>query len=138
MTTVFEIPAGEFIKETAKDLKENIKISKPKWADIVKTGSHKDTRPEDNDWWFHRAASVLRKVYVHGPIGVRRLRVAYGGRKNRGHKPEISVKAGGKIIRAIFQDLDKQGFTENTKGGRRITQKGRSYLDKIASKMAKK
>jgi small subunit ribosomal protein S19e len=26
------------------------------------------------DWWFVRAASMLRKLYLRGPIGVSRMR----------------------------------------------------------------
>ena len=37
--------------------------------------------PEDPDWWFIRAAAVLRRVYVDGPLGVERMRSFYGGKQ---------------------------------------------------------
>jgi small subunit ribosomal protein S19e len=142
MATVYEVSAGDLIPAAAKDLKENVKLKKPLWAEYVKTGSHADKMPEDPDWWFHRAASVLRKVYINGPVGVQSLRVAYGSTKNRGVKPQAFTKAGGKNVRVILQEFDKLGFTEKviTKGqcGRRVTSKGQSYLDKIAGNLLKK
>jgi small subunit ribosomal protein S19e len=141
MATVYEIPAGDLIEAAAKDLKENVKLKKPAWAEFVKTGTHVERMPENPDWWFHRAASVLRKVYINGPVGVQSLRVAYGSTKNRGVKPEAFRRAGGKNIRVLLQEYDRLGFTEKvvTKGqcGRRVTPKGQSYLDKIASNLLK-
>ncbi|MFZ2456425.1 MAG: 30S ribosomal protein S19e [Candidatus Altiarchaeia archaeon] len=142
MATVYEVSPGDLIPAAAKDLKENVKIKKPDWAEYVKTGAHVERIPENPDWWFHRAASVLRKVYINGPVGVQSLRVAYGSTENRGVKPSAFRKAGGKNVRVILQDFDKLGFTEKvvTKGqcGRRVTSKGQSYLDKIAGNILKK
>jgi small subunit ribosomal protein S19e len=142
MTTVYEVSAGDLIPAAAKDLKENVKLKKPQWADYVKTGAHAERMPEDPDWWYHRAASVLRKVYMNGPVGVQSLRVAYGTAESRGVKPHRFRKAGGKNVRVILQEFDKLGFTEKVlvKGqcGRRVTAKGQSYLDKIAGNLAKK
>jgi hypothetical protein len=39
------------------------------------------------DWWFVRAASMLRKLYLRGPIGVSRMRKFYGGRHRPGMSP---------------------------------------------------
>ncbi len=142
MATVYEVSAGDLIEAAAKDLKENVKFKKPGWADYVKTGTHVERMPENPDWWYHRAASVLRKVYINGPVGVQSLRVAYGSTKNRGVKPEEFRRAGGKNIRTIMQEFDRIGFTEKvlTKGqcGRRVSSKGQSYLDKIATNLLKK
>ena len=69
MATVYEIPAGDLIEAAAKDLKEKNLLKKPDWAEYVKTGSHVERIPENPDWWYNRAASVLRKVYINGPVG---------------------------------------------------------------------
>lgn len=139
MTTPYEVPADKLILAVAKDLKERIKLESPKWSQFVKTGSHKERIPEDEDWWWKRAASILRKIYLEGDyVGVERLRTVYGGKKNRGVKTEKFYKGGGKIIRVILQEFDKLGFTEKTKKkGRKITGKGKSYLDKISSKISR-
>ena len=66
--------------------------------------------PEDQDWWYKRAASILRKIYRHGPIGTNKLKKKYGSKKNRGHKPEHFYKAAGSHIRKILQQLEKSGL----------------------------
>lgn len=137
MATVYEVPADKLIKEAARDLKENVKFNRPEWTAYVKTGAHVERIPEDADWWWVRSASVLRKIYVNGPVGVRRLRTAYGGRENKGVKPQHFRKAGGKILRVIMKQFDEIGFTEKEKGGRKISAKGRSFLDKIANNLVK-
>ncbi len=136
MATAYEVEAGRLIEKVAEDLKS--KIKKPQWADYVKTGTHKERRPDDEDWWWFRAASILRHVYMKGPVGVQRLRKLYGGRKNKGVRPEKFHKGSGKIIRAILQDFDKLGYTEKVAGGRIVTSKGHSYLDKISSDTLRK
>ena len=138
MATVYDVPADGLIKAAAEDLMVNVKLGRPEWALYVKTGVSKERKPVDSNWWWTRAASVLRRIYVDGPVGVQRLRTFYGGRKHRGRKPEEFRRASGKVIRTILKELDGAGFTETAKGGRKITPKGQSYLDKISSKIAMK
>lgn len=137
MTTVYEVPPDKLVAKTAEDLKINIKLKTPGWAEFVKTGTHREREPDNPDWWWIRAASVLRKVYLNSPVGVQRLRTAYGDRKHRGVKPEEFRRAGGKIIRTILKEFDNLGLTEKSGNGRIITKKGQSYLDKIASDINK-
>ena len=47
MTTIYDVPADSLISELAKELKENKKINPPEWAQFVKTGVHKERRPEN-------------------------------------------------------------------------------------------
>jgi small subunit ribosomal protein S19e len=136
MATVNDVPADKLIKETAQNLKDELKLERPEWALLVKTGTHKERKPHDEDWWWMRAASILRRVYLEGPVGVQRLRTYYGGRKHRGHKPEQFRRASGKVLRVLLKELDGKGLTESSRGGRKITKKGQSYLDKLASKIA--
>jgi len=107
-------------------------IHKPEWANYVKTGMHKERAPQDDDWWFQRAGSVLRNVNRLGPIGVSKLRAKYGGKKNRGHKTEHTYKGSGKVIRQILQDLEQAGLIKQEKKGlhkgRVITSKGKEIL----------
>ena len=140
MATVYDVSAADLIEEAAKDLKEKQKFTRPEWAKFVKTGVHVERCPENPDWWWLRAASILRKIYINGPVGVSRLRTVYGGRKNRGVKPEKFKRGGGKIIRTILQGFDELNFTKKTEKthaqsakGRVITPEGHSYLDKIAT-----
>jgi len=82
-----------------------------------------------------RTASMLRKIYMKGPIGVSKLRNNYRSKKNRGHKPERVYPASGKITRTIMQQLEKAGLIKfEEKGvhkGRIITPKGKSFMEKL-------
>jgi small subunit ribosomal protein S19e len=130
----YDIDPQELINRTAEKLKKLPELTPPEWAKFVKTGAHKERPPINNDWWYTRAASILRKIQKLGPIGTNKLRRKYGGKKNRGSKPEEFRKGSGKIIRTILQQLDKAGLTEHTeKGvhkGRILTKKGVSFLNK--------
>lgn len=139
MANLYDVDPTELIKEVAKELKE-LNIDKPEWTDFVKTGVHKERNPLDRDWWYLRCASILRKVYIFGPIGTQKLRRYYGGRKNRGHKPEKFFKGSGSIVRNALQSLEKIGFISkvdavNKKKGRIITNKGKSFVDKASFKV---
>ncbi len=137
MTTVYDVPADILIDRLSKYLKENVReVKPPEWAAYVKTGSHVERAPHNLDWWYVRAASILRKLYIKGPIGVSRLRKLYGGRKRRGVKPAHFRKAGGSIIRHILQQLEEAGLAEKDGNrGRVLTPKGRSLLDAMAARI---
>lgn len=132
MVSVSEANPEKLIMAAAKELEKIKEMQPPEWAKYVKTGIHKERPPQQENWWFIRAAAVLRKVYLNPGIGVSRLRKEYGGRKNRGHQPEHKYRGSGSVIRKVLQSLEKAGFikTENRKG-RFITPKGQSFLHKI-------
>jgi small subunit ribosomal protein S19e len=132
MTTVYDVEPNALIGAVAKDLKGKVKA--PDWSQFVKTGVAKERPPQDPEWWYTREASILRKIYVKGPIGISRLRNEYRAKKNRGVRPEKSFRASGKVTRLAVQQLEEQGFVKTTKSndGREITPKGMKYLDNIA------
>jgi small subunit ribosomal protein S19e len=135
MTTVYDVPPGKLVKLAAEKLKKNKAIHLPKWAMDVKKGTSKELPPQDMDWWWVRCASVLRQIYIHGPVGVSRLRTYYGGRIRRGAKPERFREASGKIIRAVLLQLEEAEYVikpEKGKKGRIISPKGQSFLDDTA------
>merc|ERR1712022_23722 len=66
--TVKDVPADEFIKACAEFLKRQPKFDVPKYHDIVKTGVIKEFAPYDEDWFYVRSASILRKVYPQGSL----------------------------------------------------------------------
>ena len=121
------------IDKTSEELEKRIHM--PNWAKYVKTGVSKERPPEQKNWWHIRAASILRRIYVDGPVGVSKLKTYYGGLKRRGHKPAHFRKGSGKVIRVILQDLERSGLIEKVnkpKKGRVITKEGQKFLDKIA------
>lgn len=128
----------ELVIALSSELKSVIEM--PEWALFAKTGAHRESLPKNPDWWFVRAASMLRVINNKGPVGVGKLRTRYGGRKNRGMKPDRFALASGKVIRSILQQLEtaeliKQA-TVGTHKGRIVTSKGVSLLAKAAKTVA--
>lgn len=137
MVTAYDVDQDKLVQEIATELK-SVDIDKPEWSDFVKTGAFKERNPVNKDWWYARCASLLRKIYMMGPIGTQKLRRYYGGKKNRGHKPEKFYKGSGSIIRKAFHSLEKAELvtkTDSPRKGRIVTNKGKSFVDKIATKL---
>ena len=130
---VHDIPVNELIERTSKRLQAIDTVSPPDWAAFVRTARHKERPPVNPDWWYVRAASVLRKVFLHGPIGTNELRKHYSGTKNRGVAAEKSFKGSGNHLRKMLQQLEAAGLVKHvTKGvhkGRVITPQGMSLLE---------
>ena len=141
MVSIYDVKTEKLLEKAAEELKKINEIKPPVWAKYSKTGMHKERPPVSKDWWYVRTASVLRKVYIHGPIGVEKLRTKYGGRKNRGFKPEAVYKGSGNIVRKIMQQLEKaelvRKIEKGVRKGKVLTPKGKSFLDKIAKQVAK-
>lgn len=70
MAKIFDVPANDFISKLSEQLKKDKKINPPEWSNFVKTGTHAEKIPQNKDWWYTRCASLVRKVYLHGPIGI--------------------------------------------------------------------
>ena len=132
MTTVYDVPADLLIRKVAEVLKSRQEIKPPAWAAFAKTGVHKELPPEDPDWWYVRSAAVLRRVYVDGPLGVQRMRSFYGGKKDRGSRPNAFRKGSGSVLRKALQQLEACKFILHDKAGRRISPEGHSFMDAMA------
>lgn len=133
-----QVKSDEFVKKCSEELKKLKEIQMPEWARYAKTGVHKKYPPHQEDWWYIRAASLLRRIGIDGPVGISRLRTFYGGRKERGHKPEKFRKAGGNAIRKILQQLERAGLVEQAKQGKKgrvLTEKGRRFVAKIVEEV---
>ncbi|KAI9830303.1 MAG: 40S ribosomal protein S19 [Phylliscum demangeonii] len=132
--SVRDVDAQKFINSYAEFLKRQGKLPIPGWVDTVKTSHAKELPPQSIDWFYVRAASVARHVYMRKTVGVGRLRKVHGSQKNRGTRPSHHVKASGSVDRKVLQALEKIGVLEQDeeKGGRRITQSGQRDLDRIA------
>ncbi len=140
MPTARDVRADLLINSLKEELKKFESIKPPEWAFYTKTGAYKERPPMQGDWWYIRAASILRTLYMRGgmPVGVERLRTKYGGRKDGGVRPERFVKGSGHVIRLILQQLEDAGLIEKVeRKGRKITPKGVSLLDRIAASLIK-
>ena len=136
MASAREVGADKLIASAASQLEKMDELRPPEWAGFVKTGVHKERPPTQDNWWWLRAASILRKLYLGQEVGVSGLRKQYGGRKNLGHQPEHKRMASGAIIRKLLQQLEAAGMVKTEKGkGRVITPKGMLFIDKTAKEL---
>jgi small subunit ribosomal protein S19e len=134
--SVREVSPNSLIKRLSEELKKLKELQPPEWSRYVKTGVHRERPPEQLDWWYTRTASLLRRIYLNGPVGVARLRTYYGGRAKHGSAPEHFRKAGGKVLRVILQQLEQAGLLEKIdRGGRKVTPKGIKLLTSLAEKI---
>ena len=106
MTTFYDIPADMLIPALANRLGEVSEINAPDWSEFVKTGADREKPPTQENWWEIRAASLLRKVAKHGPVGVTNLAQDYGGSKNNGSMPNTPGVASRHVIRTSLQQLE--------------------------------
>ena len=136
---VYDFDQQEYNLKLAEALKKIPEFKKPEWVDFVKSSSSKERPIDDENFWYKRAASILKQLYKRKIVGVNRLRTKYGSKKNRGYQPETFRKAGGKIIRTILQQSDNAGLTEiikskkgtKIKSGRQFTEKGKAFMEDI-------
>lgn len=132
MANVFEADSGRLVDVAAAQL-EVKGIERPKYIDFVKSGAGRERIPTQRNFWYLRCASVLRQVYINGPIGVPRLRTRYGNRKGHTMHRHHHMRASGSIISDALVALEKAGYVKKGKKGREITPPGKSFLDKIAN-----
>ena len=136
MVSALDVEPNKLIAKTAEKLK-HMKIPKPAFVGIVKSGSHAERPPEQEDFWFLRCASIMRHAYINNVVGTNRLRRHYGGRKSKGVKPQHHCVAGGSTIRKAMQLLEKAGLMlKSEHGGRRLSPKGRALLDNAAREVS--
>ena len=123
------------ISKLAEVLK-NEDIQTPSWVPFVKTGSHADKPPQISEWWHTRCASILRKIYLNGPITINDLRSKYAASKAVGYGRARHRYASGAIIRNVIHELEKLGYVEKIeKKGRVLTKHGTKKLDRLATEI---
>ncbi|GCE99933.1 40S ribosomal protein S19 [Zygosaccharomyces mellis] len=133
--SVRDVAAQDFINAYASFLQRQGKLEVPGYVDVVKTSASNELPPQDAEGWFYmRAASVARHIYMRKQVGVGKLNKLYGSAKNRGTRPQKHADASGSVNRKALQALEKIGVVEiSPKGGRRISENGQRDLDRIAA-----
>jgi len=137
MATLYDAPAEDLIEALAETLADEDAIEQPDWLAYTKTGVDRELPPEQDDFWERRAASLLRKVAVDGPVGVNSLRTEYGSAKQGSTRyrvrPRKQSKGSGNVIRTALQQLEDAGYVETSESdGRRVTGDGQQLLDDTA------
>jgi len=135
MAKVYDVPADILVNRLSEILK-NEDIPAPEWSLFVKTGTHAEKPPQNSDWWHVRCASILRKIYLHGPLSVNELRSMYGGGRPVGYGAAHHKDASGAIIRNAIHGLEKLTYVKKIeKKGRILTKQGTQKLDKLATEI---
>ena len=139
MTTIYDVPADKLIDLAAARLQQVPEIKPPEWAAYAKTGIHREKPPTRKDWWHVRSAALLRKVYLHGPIGTERLSAAFGGNRDGGSAPKHPKQGSRNVVRKSLQQLKAAGLVadEPKNRGKIITAKGQAFLDNAAHEVMK-
>ncbi|MFZ1023980.1 MAG: 30S ribosomal protein S19e [Thermoplasmata archaeon] len=133
MTHPTDVPPAALLPRLATELKNRGAVAPPVWAAFVKTGVHKQQAPTQPDWWYMRSASVLRKIYLLGQVGIERLSAEYGGKRDRGSSPYHARKGSRAILREIVSQLEKAGLVQPYKNrGRRVSAAGQKMLDTLS------
>jgi small subunit ribosomal protein S19e len=138
---IHDVDPTQLIHKVAEELKKEPLVKPASWAPFVKTGISRERAPVQQDWWHIRAAAILRKLFILGPIGTSKLKNKFSGRKNRGMAPEHVFPSAGNHIRKILQQLEKSGLAKQVaKGvhkGRICTPKGQRMLENVANQIMK-
>ncbi|WP_435100295.1 30S ribosomal protein S19e [Halarchaeum sp. P4] len=138
MATLYDAPTDELLEALADDLDDRLEA--PAWAEFAKTGHDREMPPQQDDFWARRAASILRKVAIDGPVGVERLSTEYGslakGSTRYRVSPAKKTDGSKNVIRTILQQLEDEGLVqEQGSEGRIVTGDGRSLLDDTAGEV---
>lgn len=145
--TVLDVPANELINSVAMFFKEKNVIKLPKWSSLVKCSHANEIVPLNPDYMYYKAAAIARMLYItkSKTVGVGSIRTMFGKKERRGAQPAKFMRASGKIIRVLLQQLKENKYVENYKNkdqdvsyGLVLTSNGRTELDKIAAKIARK
>jgi small subunit ribosomal protein S19e len=140
MTTLYDVPADDLIEAVADRLAEDGDVEAPDWIEFTTTGVGRELPPEQEDFWQRRAASLLRKIAVDGPVGVGALATEYGGTKGGSNRyqvrPPRQSDGSRNIIRTALQQLEDADYLQ-TEGndGRVVTADGRQLLDELADEV---
>jgi small subunit ribosomal protein S19e len=133
------VPPAKLINAVAEELKKFDCIKYP-YKVPIKSGVCCERPFQQKDFWYIRSAAILRRLYLDGPVGVERLRTYFGKKRRRGHSPPKFMKAGGKFIRTMLQQLEEAGLVtkvDKPRKGRVLTPKGQKFLHQIAKRLVK-
>ncbi|OBS72607.1 hypothetical protein A6R68_12820, partial [Neotoma lepida] len=112
------------------------KLKVPEWVDTVKLAKHKELAPYDENWFYTRAASTARHLYLRGGAGVGSMTKIYGGRQRNGVRPSHFSRGSKSVARRVLQALEGLKMVEKDQdGGRKLTPQGQRDLDRIAGQV---
>ena len=99
--TVLDVDYNVFINALANKLKADGKLAQPDWTQFVKTGVTRQYSPNEQNWYYLKAAAILRRVYIQGPLGIKDFRKIFASEKQSCVGKSHHVLASGKLCRVI-------------------------------------
>ncbi len=133
MVNFKDVPAESLIITLSGELAKTFK--EPTWVNDVKTGEHKEKGSTQDNWYYIRMGSILRKIATYGPIGIEKLAAEYGGKVDRGSRRHHAGKGSRKILRYALIELETKGLVKKEKKGRTITPEGLKILNSASLKV---
>uniref|UniRef100_A0A671FKY7 Small ribosomal subunit protein eS19 n=1 Tax=Rhinolophus ferrumequinum TaxID=59479 RepID=A0A671FKY7_RHIFE len=116
--TVKDVNQQEFVRALAAFLKKSGKLKVPEWVDTVKLAKHKELAPYDENWFYTRAASTARHLYLRGGAGVGSMTKIYGGRQRNGVMPSHFSRGSKSVARRVLQALEGLKMVEKDQDGK--------------------
>ncbi|XP_039978487.1 40S ribosomal protein S19 isoform X1 [Xiphias gladius] len=115
--TVKDVNQQEFVRALSAFLKKSGKLKVPEWVDTVKLARHKELAPSDDNWFYTRAASTARHLYLRGGVGVGSMIKIYGGRQRNGVCPAHFSVGSRNVARKVLQALEGLKMVEKDPSG---------------------
>merc|ERR1711872_562273 len=138
MSSVKDVDQQKFVVGFADFLKKSGKMNVLEWADLIKLSRFNEQGPHNPDWFYVRAASMARHLYIRSPAGVGSFTKIYGARKRNGTAPSHFMRASQSVSRRVLQALEEMALVEkDANGGRKLTSQGRRDMDRIAAQINK-
>ncbi|XP_005655963.1 40S ribosomal protein S19 isoform X1 [Sus scrofa] len=122
--TVKDVNQQEFVRALAAFLKKSGKLKVPEWVDTVKLAKHKELAPYDENWFYTRAASTARHLYLRGGAGVGSMTKIYGGRQRNGVMPSHFSRGSKSVARRVLQALEGLKMVEKDQDGKGLQEPG--------------
>ncbi|PSN83145.1 hypothetical protein B9Q13_00040 [Candidatus Marsarchaeota G2 archaeon ECH_B_SAG-G16] len=139
-TLIYLVNHDKLISRLAQRLKSEFnELQPPSWVRFVKTSVGNLEPPSDPDWWYVRAASILRKLALKQSLSVKALSYQYGTRWRRGRRRERSVPGSAGLIRRILQALEEAKLVQKKANlGRTLSPQGKSLIESVARELLQK
>ncbi|KAM0686828.1 Protein component of the small (40S) ribosomal subunit, partial [Conglomerata obtusa] len=137
---IFHADTTSLNNAIADHLKHTDILNLPENVDIIKTGVAKRMPPEDKDWYYKRAASIFRSVVLNTMsesekgVGTHYFARKYKSRNNRGVRPSRMSKGSTGHVKAILEDLVKNGWCVKAEIGYDASSEGLNIMKEFVEK----
>lgn len=131
---IHEVRPERFNATLKSYLKSSNKMVLPEHHDIMKTGEGKELAPCDDDWYYLRAAAIVRQIARFGTVTSECMAWRYGSRKNRGVRPSKYVPAYREIGDSVLDNLRNMGWI-NASADDMLTEQGKTVVREIIEKV---